>query len=78
MVAEFACRGLELKQQWTHLEALIRASHTHLDQEGSFWLDADDCFELLQIWGFRRDYEKDRVCPTWMPVGRLTIMIRKI
>jgi hypothetical protein len=36
-IAEFACRGLEQKQQWTRSEALLRASRTRLDREGSFF-----------------------------------------
>ena len=34
-IAEFACRGLEQKQQLTRSEALLRASRTCLDREGS-------------------------------------------
>ena len=57
-IAEFACRGLKQKQQSMRLEALLRASRTRLNREGSFWLDANDRFELLQIWGSKKLRER--------------------
>ncbi len=41
-IAEFACRGLEQKQQWMRSEALSRASRTRLDREGSFLAQANE------------------------------------
>ncbi len=78
MIAEFACQGLEQKQQWTRSEALLRASRTCLDQEGSFWLDANDRFELLQIWGSKEITRKTEYVLHRVPVERLAIMTRKV
>ncbi len=78
MIAEFACQGLKQKQQWTRSEALLRASRTRLDREGSFWLDANDRFELIQIWGSKKITRKTEYVLHRVPVGRLAIMTRKV
>ncbi len=49
MRAEFACRGLKQKQQWTHSEALLRASSTRLEEFVAGWYEFTHASSYIRL-----------------------------